>query len=190
MVNLKKDTGNDQIRLSELAVFEVVYLGYYHPLCQYAKRLVGDMAEDLIENLFVKLWHKKQIFKDAGHLRAFLYRATRNACLDYIKTCKRYDMADIELAADIVVSEEDHLGQLISAELQAEIYRAIYDLPSQSSKVITLSFLEGLENLEIARELGLSEQTIKNLKVKGLAVLRNKLSKRAFALLLILGGLS
>lgn len=174
------------IQLSVTAEFELTYQSYYHPLCFYAGKFVGDEAEDLIENLFVKLWDKKQVFNDAGHLRGFLYQATRNACLDYLKNNRRRGLTGVAISEELAISDEDHLHYMMKAETHAEIYRAIHQLPSQCSKVITLSFLEGMSNAEIAREMGLSEQTVKNHKGRGLALLKDKLSGRALSMLMLI----
>lgn len=176
----------EPIRLNEGAVFDITYQSYYHPLCFYASKFVGAEAEDVIENLFVKLWYKKQVFNDPGHLRAFLYSATRNACLDLIKTNKRHGKTDEEISADLAIADDDHLHYLIKAETRAEINRAVKALPSQCGKIIAMSFLEGFSNTEIAQALGLSEQTVKNNKVKGLDLLKDKLSGNAFTMFMLM----
>lgn len=175
----------EAINLSERKVFELTYQSYYHPLRFYATKYIGSDAEDIIENLFIKLWHKQHEFESPLHLKAFLYRATRNACLNHIKSNKRQVLFSEELAEDIPIDEQDHLNLIIQAEIRAEIYRAVYQLPAQCSKVIAMSFLENFSNAEIASELNLSEQTVKNLKVMGLKLLKAKLSGRAFTLLVL-----
>ncbi|MNR35643.1 RNA polymerase sigma factor [compost metagenome] len=72
---------------------------------------------------------------------------------------------------------------MIRTEVWAEIYREINKLPVQCSKVISLSFVEGLKNDEIAQELDISIQTVKNQKSMGVKLLKQKLSKSGFLLL-------
>lgn len=177
-------TADNPIQLNERNVFESIYHSFYHPLCFYATKYVGSEAEDIIENLFVKLWDKKQVFDNHTHLRAYLYRATRNSCLNHLKANKRHHISVEEIPENIAVDEKDHLNVIIQAEIMAEIYRAVHQLPLQCSKVIAMSFLESLSNTEIANDLNLSEQTVKNLKVQGLKVLKDKLSGRAFTVLI------
>lgn len=176
---------SNPIYLSERSVFELTYQSFYHPLSFYATKYVGSEAEDIIENLFVKLWDKKQVFESPIHLKAFLYRSTRNACLNYLKSNKRHSISVDDLPESITIDEKDHLSVIIHAEIMAEIYRAVHQLPTQCSKVIALSFLESLSNTEIAQELNLSEQTVKNLKVLGLKILKAKLSGSAFTFFML-----
>lgn len=173
------------VHLNERNAFELTYQSFYHPLCYYAARYVGSEAEDIIENLFVKLWDKKQVFESETHLKAFLYQATRNACLNYLKATKRHGITGEEIPENIPAADHDHLSTIIQAEIRAEIYRAVHQLPAQCSKVIAMSFLEGLSNAEIAQAMNRSEQTVKNLKVQGLHLLKDKLSGRAFILLVL-----
>lgn len=178
------NTADNPIQMSERTIFESIYQSFYHPLCFYATKYVGSEAEDIIENLFVKLWDKKQVFNNPIHLRAFLYRATRNSCLNHLKASEKYVTSAEEIPENIAIDEKDHLNVIIQAEIMAEIYRAVHQLPLQCSKVIAMSFLESLSNAEIAQSLNLSEQTVKNLKVQGLKMLKSKLSGRAFTMLM------
>ncbi|WP_316792022.1 RNA polymerase sigma factor [Pedobacter frigoris] len=173
------------IQLNDGATFEEAFRSYYQPLRFYAIKFVSeDDAEDLVENLFLKLWNKKQQFESPAHLQAFLYHAIRNACLDNIKLSKK-GKTD-ELSDALLIADDDHLRSMIHAESIAEIYRAVNGLPSQCSKVIRMGYLEGLNNAEIAEKLGLSEQTIKNYKVRGLGLLKQRLSDSSFVLFLLL----
>jgi RNA polymerase sigma-70 factor (family 1) len=173
------------IHLSDRASFNTAFRSYYQPLRFYAAKFVqrGD-AEDIVENLFLKLWNKQQVFASPVHLQAFLYHAIRNACLDFIKLSKKGKID--ELSNELLIADDDHLRYMIEAETIAEIYRAVSDLPSQCSKVIRMGYLEGLNNTEIAEQLGLSEQTVKNYKVRGLGILKQKLSGSSFAFFLLL----
>ncbi len=175
------------IDLSDAAVFDVVYKSYYHPLCFYAAKFVQpEDAEDIIENVFLKLWNRKQTFNTTVHMQASLYHSVKNACLDHMKVSRNSAQRHLTVVKSENGTPPDHLHRIIQAEVLAEIYRAVNDLPAQCSKVITLGYIEGLNNAEIASTLGLSEQTVKNYKGRGLVLLRERLSGSAFTLLLLL----
>lgn len=181
---------NIEVNLHDSAVFDMrsksqftsVYNLYYEQLCFYAHRYVGDadQAEDIIAELFAKLWQKPIVFADTEHLKAYLYRSTANACFTYVKALGSLKVREHTFVSQIDQLERDFLNDIIRTDLWAEVYRAIDNLPKQCSIVIRMSYVEGMKNPEIAEKLGLSLQTVKNHKNHGLRVLRNTLSKDAF----------
>ena len=175
------------INVGERDSFDLVFRTYHQPLIYYASKFVDvDDAGDLVENLFVKLWQKSPELASEAHLRNYLYLALRSHCLDYQKSRMREASRHQKVMAETDLTEQSHLEQLMSAEVLAEVYRAIHNLPLQCSRVITLTFLEGKSNAEAAEELGLSEQTVKNHKVRGLKILKGNLSGEAFTILTVL----
>lgn len=181
----KYTDAEEAIDLGNKTSFNIAFRSYFHPLRFYATKFVpDDDAEDVVENLFLKLWSKKKVFDSAAHLQAFLYHATRNSCLDVIKLSKKGKTDP--LSEEMLIADDDHLRYMIQAEALAEIYRAVNELPLQCSKVTRMSYLEGLNNAEIAEELGLSVQTVKNYKNRGIELLRKKLSAGTFALFLLI----
>jgi len=167
--------------------FKAVFEQYYGTLCYYAERLQlsTDDAEDVVSGVFLKLWNREEPFRDLQHLQAFLYRSTRNACLDHLKQTTREKERQL-----VFLLESEHFGREESAELiRLEVLRAVYleikNLPEQMGKIISMSYIEGRKNEEIAAELGLSMQTIKNQKSRALAMLRLRLPAELFTALLL-----
>ncbi|MBE9668140.1 MULTISPECIES: RNA polymerase sigma factor [Mucilaginibacter] len=168
--------------------FEIIFRKFYPSLCFFAERITGshDDAEDVIEELFVKLWNKQLQFETEQHLKAYLYRSAKNACLDFLKVSERSDMRNTFFAEERGYSEDAYLNEIIRAEIISEVYHAIESLSPQCSKIITMSYLDGKSNQEIADELNLSVQTVKNQKGRGLAMLKQRLPNDKFQLLLLI----
>lgn len=168
--------------------FEIIFRNFYPSLCFFAERFVcsHDDAEDIVEELFVKLWNKQLRFETEQHLKAYLYRSAKNACLDFIKLSERSGARNTVFADERGYSEEAYLNEIIRAEVIAEVFYAIESLSPQCSKIITMSYVDGKSNQEIADELNLSLQTVKNQKGRGLAQLKQKLPTDKFQLLLLL----
>ena len=175
------------LNMGEEAGFERLFLLYHAPLCFFCEKVTGnsDSGEDIVSQLFLTLWQRQTVFESANHAQAFLYRSARNACLNFIRTEQRAKSK--QEAAAQVLSEEpvDYLQTFIRTETMAELYRAIASLPLQCRKVINLSYMEGLSNQEIADELDLSLQTVKNYKLRGLGLLKNKLPDSLFILVAV-----
>ena len=81
--------------------------------------------------------------------------------------------------------EANYLANIIRAEVIMSIHEAIATLPTEKGKIIKMTYLEGKTNKETADELGLSIQTIKNQKLRGLALLKSKLPDEIFSLLFV-----
>lgn len=191
LVQSKNYTEEELIGLlhkSNEEAFSVVFRDYYGALCYFAEKIVGTTndAEDLVEEVFEKLWMKNKSFENLRHLKDFLYKSTRNACLDFIRRSSHSKERQLVFVHSQDNWQEDSASTIIRFEVFRELYREIKNLPEQCSKIISMSYIDGKKNEEIARELGLSLQTVKNHKSRGIALLRGRLSAELFGLLLLL----
>ena len=173
--------GNEQ-------AFASVFKLYFAALCYFANKYVFDKqeSEDIVEEVFEKLLVSKPQVNSGAHLRAYLYMATKRTCLDHLRKNTHAKERQMNFAAEIGDQEPEHLHEMIRAEVLREVYIEIKKLPEQCSKIITLSYIEGLKNEQIAEKLGLSIQTVKNQKVKGLSLLKGKLSPELLMAFLVL----
>lgn len=179
--------GSTELNMGDPPIFDELFRAYFPTLCHFAENFIAseDEAKDLIEDLFVKLWERRQVFENTQHAQAYLYRSVRNACLNYLKHGQRLSLKHDILIADTDTVEEDYLTQMIRSEVWGEIYRAIENLPSQCRKVIAMSYIDGKNNEEIAVALDLSVQTVKNHKVRGLHILKDALPGNLLMLLVL-----
>jgi RNA polymerase sigma-70 factor (family 1) len=161
--------------------FEYVFKKYYARLCYFAYRLVGDRdaAEDIVQEIFMKFWDRREGFGNEPSVKTFLYLTVRNASLNFLRHAaveQRY--LDDALPLD---SEPDKgLDQLIHAEVLAEIHRSICELPAACRQVVELAYFEGLKNNKIAERLGISVNTVKTQKQRALGHLRIRLDLSAY----------
>lgn len=172
--------------------FGEIYLKHHAPLCYFAEKLLGSEgeAQDIVDDVFLRLWEHGKMFRDYEHLKAFLYHATRNACLDRLRSVKRKAERERRYATAHNVPQESYLAEITRTEVLTELYAALSSLPGQAGKIIRKTYLEGKTNEEVAEEMNISIHTVKNQKRRALAILRGKLSRDGYMILLILGGLS
>jgi RNA polymerase sigma-70 factor (family 1) len=165
------------INMGEEAAFERSFRLFHAPLRYFCKQLTGadEECEDLVCEIFLTLWRKQTLFESVEHRQAFLYRSAHNACLDFIRNGKRTTQKHEQVGAATTELSDDYLDTMIKTEVWAEIYRAIASLPPQCCKVITLSYLEGMTNQEIADQMGIALKSVKNHKLRGLGILKDKL---------------
>lgn len=162
--------------------FKVMYVNFFAPLCLYAKNFVADQEEDIVNSVFVKIWNKQIVFETEEHCSNYLYKSVRNMCFDYLESHKSAKHRDAVYLNDIAIDSNVE-ENIIETEYWASIYREVLKLPALSSVIIRMSYFEGLSNKEIADQLELSIQTVKNRKSSGLKLLRTMLV-RLFSFLL------
>ncbi len=165
---------------------EELFKQYYSRLCDFARKFLndGDEAEDLVQDAFVVfLEQKDRIGKHPLAIKSFLYTTINNACLNKLRHTKvknRYNEQNQTEAVD----DKQMLESIIHAEIIGEIYAAIQSLPPGCAMVLKLGYLDGLKNHQITKELGISINTVKSQKQRGLMLLREKLSPQAMAIIL------
>ena len=144
-------------------------------MCIYAEKYIEDqdMAKDLVQELFLKLWELFEDFNSEIAIRAYLYKSIRNATINFLEHQK---VADKYLKRKIVEirNEKNFLSQVIEKETHRIIHQAIEELPDKRKKIILLS-IQGKTNPEIAKELDISVNTVKTQKADAYKQLRKSL---------------
>jgi len=166
-----------------------VALDYYiknniQTLTFFAYKHVRDeqLSEELACDSFVKLWHNKHLLKNESHLQNFLFRVTRNACLNYLEKLKKQPVLDYDLASLDIADDHDINRKIIYAEFLKLIYNELEKLPKQQALIFKMSFLDGYSTEEICDILKTSKNNVFYAKSKAQATLRLLLKKRKFEL--------
>ena len=137
---------------------------YYPSLCLFASKIVLDysIAEDLVQEVFIKLWEKFENFNNEYAIKSFLYTSVKNRCLNHIehnKVIKKHE----DIIQQTSSNDFEINNNIIEEETHRLIYNAINELPNQCKNVLLLS-IHGLKNIEIAEELHISVNTVKTQK--------------------------
>lgn len=171
-----------------LEEFETLFKTHYSELCAHANKYLQDLeaAEEVVQSLFVKLWENRAEVKIEKSARAYLFRATRNACynqLRHIKVKEEYKnhhQQEIEMER-YTVDDEYQAG-----ELDEKIRASIERLPEKRKKIFLLSRFEGLKYREIADKLKISVKTVENQMGSAIRHLKNDLAEYLTILLVLL----
>jgi len=172
--------------------FEILFRKYYGRLCAYAVSFVSqnETAEDLVTEVFLNLWEKKETVQINDSVSAYLFRSVRNSCLNYLtrEKSRRLMVSEHELTLHQIKMEyalsENPPDRLMDEELQKKISEEIEKLPEQCREIFQLSRMEELSHKEIAKKLGISENTVKVQIYRALIKLRNGLKDYLPVLLL------
>jgi len=165
------------IHQGDKVAFEKVFRLYYQPLCNYAGPLLKDFdeAEEVVQNVFYTIWNKRETMEVHTSVKAYLYRAVHNDCLNKLKhrKVKQHYAEAYQYSAS--VAEGHGANSLLTKELGQKIEQAIESLPEQCGQVFKLSRFEQLKYSEIAEQMGLSVKTVENHMGRALKLLREKL---------------
>jgi RNA polymerase sigma-70 factor (ECF subfamily) len=140
-----------------------------------AYRIVGNWAdaEDVAQEVFVRLHRNGLRFDSDAALGAWLYRVTVNLCLDRVRSARPW-LELAEVPAREVTAEETAIRE----EQKRRLMAALATLPAKERAAVVLRELEGLSTAEVAEALGSSEVTVRSQISKALARLRTILSER------------
>lgn len=179
-----------EIRIGNEAVFETVFRRYYAPLCRYALPMLGDHdeAEEVVQSVFVAIWERRDSLLITSSLKAYLYRAVHNRCLNRINQQAVQAGHREQAAAELYTDGASPTQSLLIDELGVQLQRAIRLLPEQCRRVFELSRFDELSYKEIADRLGIATKTVENQIGKALRILRTELSDYLPLLLLLAGG--
>ncbi|WP_222101987.1 RNA polymerase sigma-70 factor [Fluviicola chungangensis] len=164
-----------QVVTGDLSTFEMVFRDYYKPLVRYGNTFLkdSDEAEDVVQQVFVSLWEKRTEWEVHTSIRAVLYKAVQNACLNKLKHLKvRHAYAE-DLKAATIPGEVSDPVQV--NELNERIQQALESMPEQCGRIFKMSRFEQLRYQEIADQLGLSVKTVENQMGKALKIVREEL---------------
>jgi RNA polymerase sigma-70 factor (ECF subfamily) len=159
---------------------------YLKPIFNYALGFVKDtaMAEDLTQEVFVKVWQKIKKYDKKYKFKSWLYTITKNTCLDYLKKNRAINFSELNLIDDNLLFEnlikETGLSPQAKLELAHEtniLNSAIDKLPEKYKETVKLHYLGGFKFREIAETLKQSIETVKSRNRRALIYLRNLLKR-------------
>lgn len=173
--------------------YRLLFKKHYRALCYFAWQMVQDenIAEDLAQDAFVAyLNNRTELPDDENAIKSFLYASIKHAVYNLSrrnKVVRKFWERTVFTESD----DMDYEHQIIRAEFTTAVYGALEKLPEGCRKIMTMSYVDGYSNEEIAQELQVSINTIKTQKRRGLSVLREKLNFNYFWLfVLVFGALS
>lgn len=144
---------------------------YYRPLCLYALHYLGNSenAEDVVQDCMTAYYERTTEGEKITGVKSYLYMAVRNRCLNVLKRDSRIDWnLDISDCEETITQPEYEEASFI----EARMWTAIDSLPERCREVFIMSKRDGMKYEEIADELGISINTVRNLVSKALKTLK------------------
>jgi RNA polymerase sigma-70 factor (ECF subfamily) len=169
---------NEPLKEQELLEkFRALYKQYAPALIFYAARFVdASMAEDIVHDVFLRIWNKRAfIFWEDG-MQTYLYNAVRHSCLDYLKHQNVKTHFEITMLTKVKI-EELYYNETPTLLWQDDnrlqsIYKAIDALPERCREIFVMAYIEERKTSEIASLLNISKRTVEAQLYKGLKYIR------------------
>lgn len=154
---------------------EKLYQRYYRPVLLFILRIVQDrdMAEDLVQETFIRVYNNRESWQPRSKFTSWLYRIARNLCIDekrrywnrlvhmdsqYSDSNVNNPVSPLERAEDDTGDARNHFASKIDEET---IKKAINQLSPEQREVIILNKYQGMSYIEIADILGATPESIK-----------------------------
>lgn len=162
--------------------FRLLFDQHYRPLCNYAYRIVGDMdeAEDVVQEVFVKLWSQRSVIQINKSPAKYIYSMVRNQALSFIRRTSvgskiKENMLNLQAGVALDEMDDEEIEKYL---LMDKIYNSIRQLPPKCGEIFIMSKVNGLTYTQIAESLNISVKTVENQMSKALKLLRNMLANK------------
>ena len=159
------------------AAYDTIFRAWYAPLVRAATGVVRDaaVAEELVQDVMLELWRRREQLDTGGSVQGYLFRATRNRALTHLR-----HLRGAQRSAAVIAPEEAREAtgplELVAGELDAAVKQAIAELTPRCREVFELSRVHGLRYSEIADQLGVSVKAVEAQMGKALKTLRVRLA--------------
>lgn len=187
-INSEDDTKFlDKLKYGDEDAYAELIERYYQKLCVYANSLVNDSlsAEDIVQNVFIKFWKRRQRLRVEHSLESLLYKAVYNEFIDQYRKYQVQLKVEKQYYLHLNAIVNDYDDEKINKAIKL-VYKTVEALPPKCKEVFLLSKKDGLSNMEIANHLNISIKTVEGQISKAFKVIRKDLKSKVMGLLFLL----
>ena len=177
----------ERLKNGEDSAYSYLLQLYHRQLFVYVVTLTRDrdLAEDIIQNVFLKLWEYRSRLNPDYAIKNFLYRSSYNEFVNNYNKNKGityFDKVFLENAEQVAMNSD---FELLERKMEI-VFEGVSLLPDKCAEVFILSKREGLTNIEIADYLNISLKTVEGHLTKAYSILRERLGTKIESFLLLL----
>ncbi|MHA4893308.1 RNA polymerase sigma factor [Pedobacter sp. PWIIR3] len=175
------------LREGQHSAFAEIYNRFYSLLYVHAYRRLNDedAANDLMQDVFVGLWERRDQLVLKGSLSSYLYAVVRNRIIDLFSHSKVSEKYLSSLGAYFEQDKYEADFKVRESQLRTLIEKEIAALPEAERQIFTMSRMEDMSYREIAEKLDMTEEAVKSKMKRTLKVLRGRLGLWAYLLMLL-----
>jgi len=169
-----------RIKCDDKTALEEIFHLYYEGLCRFTLHLTNsrENVEDLVQDIFLKIWSKRENWDPKGSIKAYLFKAARNQALNFLKSERVQKTIVLDTIDEFAPSTSvDPVENVSDNDMLLVVNKSIQKLPQKCRLVFALSRQDGLSYSEISDILNVSERTVENQIMRALKHLRKDLKK-------------
>jgi len=156
--------------------YSLIHQKLYPSLYAYGNRMLNDceLADDVIQEMFIKLWLRRESIGPIGNVKAYFFAVARSTCLDSIKSRGSVEVKKTKIEfLDLEISTEEKITQWETTLKQKKVIEfALNQLPARQQEIMRLRFFEDMNCSEIAAATGIKYQSVVNHMYRSIQTLR------------------
>lgn len=174
----------ERVRQQDVTAFSLLYDRYARPVYVLAAGSLGQAeAEEIVQEVFLRLWHKADQFRaERGLFGAWFMTIARHHVWDVLRRLHREPSLAAEVIDQLLTESAIGVGDVEeeawSQEVGEAVLHALQGLPAEQRRAIVLAYFGGLSQSSIAQHLGWPLGTVKKRIRLGLQKLRSALAAR------------
>lgn len=160
------------------SLFKQLLLPLYPRLQRVALRLLGNAedAEDMVQEVYMKLWSKRDALPDVQDVEAYCVTLTKNMCIDRLRMAE-VEKEDVDEVPTMLAATDDVEAQVERRDAVEQVKQIIETLPEHQQQVITLRDMEDCSFEEIVEQTGLTAVNIRMLLSRARKTIRERYKK-------------
>ncbi len=170
----------DRLKGGDEMAFNELYSAYMLPAVRFCNSIVKDIeeSENIVHDVFIKIWDRRETINPELNFTSYLFTIIRNRVFDFLKEVKRNDLMKAEYWSRIELAQSEDNNSLQEDRIR-KIGKAVEDLSEKRKQIIKLNYQDGKSYEEIASDMHISKNTVKNQLVKAKQIIREQLKNAA-----------
>lgn len=159
--------------------FAELFYAYKDKLYGFVLPMTGnrEIAEDIVQDVFMKIWERRERLGEIENFNAFVFRISRNHTINHLRRTAKETLVLLEARQRTNSAEPPPDEALIYKNMRQTLNKIVSALPRQQKAVYQLSREGSLRQDEIAQKLQISLPTVKNHMAQAMRTIREKLGK-------------
>jgi len=176
----------NRIKNDDKQAFNILFEEYYGRLCEFSYRIIANkqLSEEIVADVFAKIWIKRHRIEITGSIRAYLFQSTKNTTLSYLRKRKKETVNIEDLVNFQFKDESNPEKELIKNENLKSYENILSIIPEKSRAVFIMHRFDRLKYREISAILGISQKTVEKHMGKAIKLMREYKNNMAVLILI------